>query len=132
MKQGTLYLHLGYRFPDGEVKDKFFVILNNPRPDEFFITCKTTKEQKWRPDKEGCHSSYNVYILRANNDYFPLKTWIQFDEPVRISQERLFRLKDRDIIIKRADLREQTIRAIINCVCNSDDICPLYISMIKR
>jgi hypothetical protein len=132
MKKGTVYLHLGYRFPDGEIKDKFFIILNTPRQDEVFITCKTTKEQKWRPDREGCHSNNNLYVLRANEDFFPLKTWIQFHEYYPISQELLLRYKDRGIIIKKAELREQTIRAIINCVSRSGDISGLYLSMIQR
>ena len=70
MKQGTVYLHLGYCFPNGEIKDKYFIILNNPRQDEYFITCKTTSQQKWRPEKEGCHNMENVYVLRENDDLF--------------------------------------------------------------
>jgi len=132
MKQGTVYLHLDYRFPDGGIADKFFIILNSPRENEFFITCKTTKEQKCRPDKEGCHNESNLYVLKENDDFFPLKTWVQFHEYYPISQELLFRLKERGIIIKKAELRYQTIRAIINCVGRSDDISPFYWSMINR
>lgn len=132
MKQGTVYFHMGCRFHDGEIGDKLFIILNTPRQNEFFITCKTTSQQKWRLKKEGCNSNDNYYVLRENVDYFNKWTWVQFQDYYPISQELLQRYIDRGIITKKADLREQTIRAINNCVCNSDDISPLYISMINR
>jgi hypothetical protein len=132
MKKGTVYLYKDFRFPDGDVADKFFIILNNPRANEFFITCKTTSQQKWRPVKEGCHNIDNLYVLRENVDFFPKKTWVQFHEYYNISQERLFNLRDRQIIIKKADLRDQTVRAIINCISRSEDISGLYLSMIQR
>ena len=132
MKQGTIYLHLGYCFPNGEIKDKYFIILNTPRQDEYFITCKTTSQQKWRPEKEGCHNMENVYVLRENDDFFPKKTWVQFDDPKAVSQELVLRCINRGVIIKKADLRNQTIRAIINCVGKSEDISGLYWSMINR
>jgi hypothetical protein len=89
MKQGTVYLHKDFRFHDGEVKDKFFIILNTPRQNEFFITCKTTSQQKWRPDREGCHNIDNVYVLRENDDFFQKKTWVQFEEYYNISQVKI-------------------------------------------
>lgn len=132
MKQGTVYFHKGFRFHDGEIKDKLFIILNTPRQNEFFITCKTTSQPNSRPDKEGCHNDLNLYVLRENHDFFTEKTWVQFHEYYPISQELLFRYKGRGIIIKKAELREQTIRAIINCVSKSNDISVLYLSMIQR
>lgn len=134
MKQGTVYLHLGYRFPNGEVKDKFFIILNTPRQNEFFIPCITTSQQKWRPDREGCHNADNVYVLREDVDFFHKKTWVLFGvyDYYPLSQELLFDYLNRGIIIKRAELRQQTIRAIIKCVGRSEDISGLYWSMINR
>lgn len=132
MKQGTVYLHLGHRFPNGEVKDKFFVILNTPLNKEYFITCITTSQQKWREDREGCHNTDNFYVLRDNCDCFPKKTWVLFDEYYLRSQELIQEYINRGIIVKKAEFREQTIRAIINCVGRSEDISGLYWSMINR
>jgi len=132
MKKGTVYFHQGCRFHDGVIGNKLFVILNTPRQDECFITCKTTSQPDSRPDREGCHNMDNLYVLRENDDFFNQKTWIQFHEYYNVSQERLFNLRDRGIITKKAELREQTIRAIINCISRSEDICPLYLSMLNR
>jgi hypothetical protein len=131
MKRGTVYFHKDFRFPDGGVEDKLFIILNNPLKDEYFITCKTTSQQKWRPDKEGCHSIDNVYVLRANYDFFNEKTWVQFHEYYPISQDLLLKYVNRGIIVKKAELKEQKIRAIINCISKSEDISGLYLSMIQ-
>lgn len=134
MKQGTVYLHLGYQFPGGVVKNKFFIILNTPIQNEFFIPCITTTQQRWRSDREGCHNADNVYVLRENYDFFPEKTWVLFGvgDYYPVSQERLFNYVDRRIIIKRAELRQETIRAIINCIDKTEDKSGLYWSMINR
>ena len=132
MKRGTVYFHRGCRFHDGEIGNKLFIILNTPRPDEYFLTCKTTSQQKWRSDTEGCHSVDNYYAIRENDEFFIERSWVQFHEYYLRSQELIQRFINRGIIIKKAELREQTIRAIINCVNKSDDISPLYQSMINR
>jgi hypothetical protein len=132
MKQGTVYFHIGCRFHDGEIGDKLFIILNTPRPNEHFITCKTTSQQKWRSDREGCHSHDNYYVIRENYDLFNEKTWVQFHDYYPISQELLQRYINNGTVRKMADLRNQTIKAIINCIGNSNDISGLYWSMINR
>lgn len=132
MKRGTIYLYMGFTFPDGQVKDKFFIILNTPLNKEYFITCITTSQQKWRADREGCHNLYNFYVLRDNYDFFAKKTWVLFDEYYPMSKELLSEYITRGIITKKAEFREKTIRTIINCVSNSEDISGLYKSMINR
>lgn len=134
MKQGTVYLHLDFRFRDGDKANKYFIILNIPLLNENFIPIITTTKQKWRPDNEGCHYPNNVYVLRENYDFFPEKTWVLFGvyDYYPISQEQLFNFIKRGIIIRKADLRQQTIKAIINCVGKSEDIGGLYWSMINR
>lgn len=132
MRQGTVYFHKGCRFHDGEIGDKLFIILNTPRSNEYFITCKTTSQQKWRSDKKGCNSNDNYYVLKENYDFFNEKTWVQFHDYYTISQELLQRYINNGIITKMANLKNQTIRAIINCIGNSDDISGLYWSMINR
>ncbi len=132
MKKGTVYFHQNYLFPDGETSDKLFIILNTPREDEFFITCKTTSQQKDRSENEGCHHVDNFYVLRENYDFFSQKTWVQFHVYYPVSQIRLFDLQKRGIIAKKAELRDQTIKAIINCIGKTEDIQGLYWSMINR
>jgi hypothetical protein len=132
MKKGTVYFHRGCRFHDGEIGDKLFIILNNPRTDEYFITCKTTSQQKWRSEREGCHSDDNYYVLRENDDFFINRTWVQFHEYYPRTQQFIQDYVNRGIITKKTDLREQTIRAIINCASQSDDISGLYKAMINR
>lgn len=132
MKQGTVYFHKGCHFHDGAIGDKLFVILNTPRQKEYFITCKTTSQQNWRSDKEGCNSVDNYYVIRKNDDFFNEKTWVQFHEYYPISQELLQRCINNGSIAKMAELRNQTIKAIINCIGKSEDIDGLYWAMINR
>ncbi|MFZ5450576.1 MAG: hypothetical protein ACOZF2_01695 [Thermodesulfobacteriota bacterium] len=134
MKQGTVYLHLDFRFRDGDRANKYFIILNTPLLNEHFIPIITTTQQKWRPDREGCHFNDNVYVIRENFDFFHERTWVLFGvyDYYPISQELLADYVKREIILKKAELRKETIRAIINCVGRSEDISGLYWSMINR
>ena len=78
MKKGTVFLHKNYQFSDGGVADKFFIIVNNPGPQDPFLTCKTTSKKDSRPDQVGCHHIKNVYVIRENEDFFPKRTWVPF------------------------------------------------------
>ena len=109
MKRGTVFLHKNYQFPDGGIADKFFIIVNNPGPNDPFLACKTTSKQDSRPDKEGCHYLKNLYILRPNDDFFKLKTWVQFYILYRFNHKGLMKLEHGGEVIKTAELRPQTI-----------------------
>lgn len=134
MKQGSVYLHLGYQFPSGVVKDKFFIILNTPRQDEVFISIMTTTQKRWRSDEEGCHNTDNYYVLKGNYDFFTEKTWVVFGprDYYPISQQLFYNYVNRGIINKKAELRRETIKAIINCIHETNNISGLYWSMINR
>lgn len=132
MKKGTIFLHKNYAFPDGGVADKYFIIMNNPQKNESFLTCKTTSRQNSRPDKNGCHSLHNVYVLMEREDFFPKKTWVQFHTLYPVSPSRLNYLVNAGDVTKEAELRTQTINAIINCVKYSEDISYYHLKMLKR
>lgn len=132
MKRGTVFLHKNYQFPDGGIANKFFIIVNNPGPNDPILTCKTTSKQDSRPDKEGCHYLKNVYVLRDNDDFFELKTWVQFYILYRFNHKELMKLVHSGEVIKMAELRPQTISAIVNCVIKSEDITFSDLELIKK
>ena len=132
MKKGTVFLHKNYQFPDGGIADKFFIIINNPVPNDPILTCKTTSKQDSRPYNEGCHYVQNVYVLRENDDFFRLRTWVQFYILYRFNHNELRRLEHNGEVIRMAELRPQTISAIVNCVKKSEDISFYDLELIKK
>ena len=123
--KGTVFLYYGFPFVDGETRDKFFIILNEPGPSDLIITCITTSQSDHRPDREGCHHIHNLYILNPNSDYFPKKTWVQFYRVFKFGQEIFSKSKQRGHIEEKAILKPVTVKAIINCIMRSEDI-PYY------
>lgn len=132
MKKGTVFLYKKYRFPDGGITDKLFIIINNPGPNDPILTCKTTSKQDSRPDKEGCHYLKNVYVLRDNDDFFELRTWVQFYILYRFNHKELIKLMNSGEVKTMAELRPQTISAIVNCVKKSEDVTFYDLELIKK
>lgn len=80
MDKGTILFHRALEFKDGETGRKLLIVLNTPQDSEPFLCCKTTSKQKYGLDREGCHSSKNIYVLNPLPNCFSLKTWVQFHE----------------------------------------------------
>jgi hypothetical protein len=129
--KGTVFLYYSFSFPDGFTKDKYFIILNNPGPDDAIVTCITTSQPDHRPNEEGCHHMDNLYVLNANYNYFPKKTWVQFYRVFKFGQENFLQEVQRGYIEKKAILKPQTIQAIINCILKSDDISHYDLQLIR-
>ena len=132
MKKGTVFLHKNYQFPDGGIADKFFIIINNPDRNDPFLTCKTTSKQDSRPDQVGCHHERNTYVIREKEDFFPKRTWVPFYTLYRFSHDILLNLTKRGDVFKVTELKPQTISAIANCVCKSEDITFYDLELIKK
>lgn len=132
MKKGTVFLHKDYQFPDGGMADKLFIIINNPGPKDPFLTCKTTSKQDSRPDQVGCHYLKKVYVIRENEDFFKLRTWVQFHTLFRFYHDRLMKLLKNGDVEVMAELKTQTTSAIVNCVRKSEDITFYDLELIKK
>jgi hypothetical protein len=130
--KGTVFLYYSFPFVNGSSKDKYFIILNDPGPDDLIVACITTSQQDHRPDQEGCHYTHNLYVLNANYDYFPKKTWIQFYKVFKFGHEIFRRLTQRGDIEKKAVLKAETVKAIINCLGKSEDIPHYDLKMIQK
>jgi len=132
MIKGRVFLHKDFKFPDGGIADKYFIILNNPKNNDPYLACKTTSKGDRKPNQEGCHHHKNLYVLNPNYDFFPKKTWIQFHTIFEFDAIGLLQLKFKGIVTMIADLRDQTINAIINCIKKSDDVSIYHLELIKK
>lgn len=73
-----------------------------------------------------------MYVLLPKEDFFPLKTWVQFNEFYLLEAQKLLsaHLKDKTVEIY-GNLKNQTISAIVNCAKRSEDISEYHLSLLN-
>jgi hypothetical protein len=134
MKKGDILFHPQFKFTNGEIGKKYLVILNNPdlQKSEPFLLSKTTSNPKGKPEKQGCYSERNLYVLDPGYDFFPEKTWIQFFEIFEAQSNELIKDHFKYGVEIRGTLREQTTNALINCIKKSDDVSEYHLSFLRK
>ena len=132
MNKGTVIFHRRFQFSNGEAGEKLLIILNTftdfSTP---HLCCKTTSKQKYNLASPGCYSSNNIYILNANQDFFHIKTWIQFEEIYELKAKKLLDAHYKGMLEIKGQLKENTINSIINCIKNSQDITNYQLSLLS-
>jgi hypothetical protein len=131
MKKGTVFLHKNFEFANGGIADKYFIVLNNPGPEDPILACRTTSKGQRKPQAPGCHYQKNLFLIEGGYDFFPLRTWVQFNV-FEFNLHGLLQLSFEKTVILKTDLRDQTINAIINCLILSDDISQFHLNLIKK
>lgn len=132
MKKGEITYSPKYKFKNGGADDKLLISLNDPLPGEPYLIVLVTSQQKYRKNIPGCHSAQGYYAIPRGIDYFekPM-TWVIFHTL------REFALKDelteswRGNFIGKGFLKETTLRAIINCLKQSDYITKHRASLLR-
>lgn len=132
MNKGTVIFYKKFHFSNGELGEKLLIILNTFKDlNTPHLCCKTTSKQKYNLTNPGCYSNKNIYVLNANQDYFKLKTWVQFDEIYELNAGDLLKAHHNGLVEIKWELRENTINAIINCIKGSQDITNYQLSLLS-
>lgn len=133
MTRGTVLFHTKFRFTDGEIGEKLLIILNTPTPNEPYLVCRTTSKCKYYITKEGCHEDKGIYHIKANRDGFSYDTWIQLSDIFEFTQEELLNARHvhKTCQIKHC-LKENTIRAILNCIWKCDDVTQYQLDLLFK
>ncbi len=135
MAKGAVFHHSQFPFHDGEIGDKYFVVLNDPANDEPYVVAKTTSNLRSRTYTKGCNPKLGVfYISQGTETTFPVDTLIQLLELYEFSQKYVLEahLKHKRITF-RDNLTGVTIAQLINCVRKlKDDISEYHFKLITR
>ena len=133
MRKGTVLFHPRFQFTDGESGRKYLIILNTPdiKKSDPFLFCKTTSQSQSKPSTPGCHVEKNLYCIEANSDFFPKRTWVQFFEIFEASHNEFIKQHFALGLQVKAELKLETISAIINCIRRSDDVSAYHLSLLK-
>jgi hypothetical protein len=128
--RGKVFSYKDFEFVDGGKSDKLLILVNEPKGNADCIFIKTTSKPKPQ-SKPGCHSFSNLYVLDAGEDLFKLKTWVQFQEIYPVTCANLLSVIKAGEARRIGCLRDQTVRAIINCMRNSPDLSPYELKLLK-
>ncbi len=132
MDKGTIIFHKKFRFSDGESGEKLLIILNTFKDLSIpHLCCKTTSKQKYNLINPGCYSERNIYIINEKQDFFHLKTWIQFEEIYELNAKDLLDAHCKGFVEVKGNLKENTVNSIINCVKQSQDITNYQLSLLS-
>ena len=128
--RGKVFSYKKFEFVDGGKSDKLLILVNEPKGNADCIFIKTTSKPKPQ-SKTGCHSFSNLYVLDAGEDLFELRTWVQFQEIYPVSCSDLNTAVLTGEARRIGCLRDQTLRAITNCMKNSPDLSPYELKLLK-
>ena len=129
--RGKVFLYKKFPFGDGGESDKRLILVNEPDSISDWIFIKTTKKRK-KHDIQGCYSSDGLYVLNPKEDSaFELKTWVQFQELYPVPKLAMDAATKFGEIKKIGALKDQTLRAILNCMHKSEDLSPAELKLLK-
>lgn len=132
MKRGTILYHSNFRFLNGEIGEKFLVILNNQKGRDPFLTAKTTSQDKNKSRTPGCIQKESLFLIEGGKNWFKLDTWVQLFELYAFTAPEVLKAHfDGDLEIK-GELPEQKANEIKNCVKRLIDFPVRYKEMIIK
>jgi hypothetical protein len=135
MARGAVYYHSQFKFHDGAVGEKRFVILNEPKSDEPYLVLKTTSKLHGKTYIPGCNPDRGVFFLAANlESMFELDTLVQLREIFPFTQQEILTASLKDKTLNHlGDLSDICVRQIINCIRKlKDDIRQDYFVLVTR
>ncbi len=116
MKRGEILYSPKFEFFDGWKDDKLLIALNNPVQNQPYLVVLVNSQQKNKYDKPGCYAADGYYFVVANADWFIKNTWVQFYDLFEFDYRKVALEESKGNLISKGILKEETIRAIINCI----------------
>lgn len=130
MKRGEIIFSKNFKFPNGSTAEKFLIVLNKASIDHPHLLLLTTSQQWKRKIEPGCYAKENYFVIKEKHDWFDKATWVLFDRIVEYSFKKEIEEHFKYNLETKAFLKDNTIRAIISCLKQSDDITPYQMSLL--
>jgi len=127
MKSSEIIFCKNFEFSDGTKKDKYFIVLNDPQPNQNFLVALTTSQEffaggtKKRPSTPGCHAPEECFFIAQKTEWFPDPTWVCFNF-YEFDQQETLRREQKGIFNKKSCLGALKFTQLINCLKWSKDI----------
>jgi len=125
---GTILHRKGFTFADGETANKFLVIVGAQNGKNYLAIIATSKQRSTTPggNPEGGY----YHIPGGGKDWFPVDTWLLFEEPREISAAELIKEGHAKNVEARGCLRGEVANAICNCMRRCNDVSEYHRSLL--
>lgn len=123
MTPGTILSWEKFTFHDGAQADgnKLLVVLNAGGKVPYLMV-KTTSQQHYMLEMEGCHSNRGYYFFPENKNKWPKKkTWIILSDPYEFDAKKCLQEHFSGALKIVHQLDEAVLRALVNCFLRTDD-----------
>lgn len=130
MKPGDVIFWPKFTFADGDSSDKLLVVLTIRQTDSARFMFKTTSQAKryFKYDNDGCYAETSVHRFKQNLAGFNIPTWVQFDPPIFRNLTQANAEGAHTVF----SLRENDLKAIINCYRKSPDCSEKLASLLPK
>jgi hypothetical protein len=133
LEKGTILFHTEFKFSNGETGEKLLIILNDPVPaKEPYLICRTTSQPGNKPKTPGCIAKKSLFFIASNQDFFIKDTWIQLYEIYSFEASEFLKDKFDGKLEIKGNLKELTIRQLLNCIRIIEDISAEHKKMILK
>jgi hypothetical protein len=105
----------GFKFPDGAEADKFLVLVGTQSGSNYLAIIATSKRKQKGTTPGGNVEGGYYFIPGGGKDWFPLDTWLLFEEPREISPAELVK----EVLAKRLQVKGHLRHDIANGICNT-------------
>jgi len=131
MVPGTILFDDNFKFSDGQVGHKLFIVLNDGTCG-FFLGLKTTSNGDYHGISAGCQISmrYPSYYIPRGSCWFREHTWVQLEEFFLFDSAALQNSIVNGRIKKMAILETATLIDLLECASQSEDLESDHLSII--
>lgn len=130
-------MHKKFECFDGFIKDKFLIVLNDPKADENFLVLFTTSQESYdggkkkRPTSPGCHCPDGCFFIAQGTEWFQKPTWACFDFS-ELDKNEVLRHEQNGVFQKKSSLSPLRFKLLIDCIKKSQDITAEQIKLISE
>lgn len=123
MEAGTVLHWPDFEFKDGNLDDKYCVLLSDAS--ELVaphIFCKVTSQRKNKPDSQGCISRQSLFMIPAGKECLKKDSWLQFYDLYEFYWKDLLSSKFKKNVQNVGKLSELCMKQIKNCLKQCPDV----------
>jgi len=117
---GCVYYDPEFRFKDGKVKEKRFVVLcSSPMTNSEVVVVRTTSQERGSR-KYGCqlNDRYQVFFMPLESEKFPKDTWIMLDYTIEYDAGNL----GTRLVPQKAKLKPRAYGGLLACASQARDV----------
>lgn len=123
-KPGEIYHYKNFNFPNGDVKSKYFLILNETDSLTtlvYLVLLLTSRLERYPGVIKGCYEEFGVFIISAGEAGLSKNTAIQMPAPKRgkiwpFNVNEMLTLGLSKVIEHQGSLTEDRFREVLNCL----------------